>query len=117
MGRAVIEGLWLRYQGMLVEEDVGRECSRTPSPCPQPWSALAGGQLAHWLAHSLAQEGGGCHQLSHCQAPSAASGGCGSTQGALPLPPNWSRLSADLLWFLLCFPGSPAPSPPRVPSD
>lgn len=28
MGRAVIEGLWLRYQGMPVEEDVGRERRR-----------------------------------------------------------------------------------------
>lgn len=28
MGRAVVEGLWLRYQGMPVEEDVGRERRR-----------------------------------------------------------------------------------------
>ena len=28
MGRAVIEGLWLRYQGMPLEEDVGRERRR-----------------------------------------------------------------------------------------
>ena len=28
MGRAVIEGLWLRYQGMPVEEDGGRERRR-----------------------------------------------------------------------------------------
>lgn len=27
-GRAVVEGLWLRYQGMPVEEDVGRERRR-----------------------------------------------------------------------------------------
>lgn len=28
VGRAVVEGLWLRYQGMPVEEDVGRERRR-----------------------------------------------------------------------------------------
>ena len=94
-----------------------RICTRTPSPRIARWAVLspdlhwllAGERLSHWLAHSPAQGQGGCHQLSHCQ---AASGGCRSAQGALPPPQTWSRLSADLLWFLLCFPGSPTPPPP-----
>lgn len=99
-----------------------RICTRTPSPRIARWAVLspdlhwllAGERLSHWLAHSPAQGRGCCHQLSHCQAPSAASGGCGSAQGALPPPQTWSRLSADLLRFLLCFPGSPPP--PRPPA-
>lgn len=102
-----------------------RICTRTPSPRIARWVVLspdlhwllAGERLSHWLGHSPAQGRGGCHQLSHCQAPSAASGGCGSAQGALPPPQTWSRLSADLLRFLLRFPGSPPTAPRHVPSD
>lgn len=69
----------------------------------------------HWLlagGGSLTGPGGrGRHQLSHCQAPLAASGGCGSAQEPPAPPPNLSRLSADLLRFPLALAPPAAPHP------
>lgn len=70
---------------------------------------LAGG----WLS-SPAQEG--CHQLSHCQAPLAASGGLRVRTGARPRPKHLEQTLCDLLGSR-CASLAPRPVPTRVPSD